>query len=171
MPIETEIELTGPLTVSLSFSSNEIDSYVVARTGRVARNGTFQLLSMGAIRPACRKIDAARSTATEIAIDIDQPRPLTPGEPVPLLFSLTPQPVILKPGEHLRFDIASRTDLLRSDVSRGHAQFDMQVPPYYARNTIHYGPETYLEVWAAHTQALGAKGPADLPANRTTNLL
>jgi len=164
MPIETEMELTGPLTVSLSFSSNEIDSHVVARTGRVARDGTFQLLSMGAIRPACRKIDTARSTATEIAIDIDQPRPLTPGEPVTLLFSLTPQPVVLKPGERLRFDIASRTDLLRSDVSHGHAQFDMQVPPYFARNTIHYGPETYLEMRAARSRA-GTNSRADVPAN------
>jgi predicted acyl esterase len=88
----------------------------------------------------------ARSTATEIAIDIDRPEPLVPGEPVTLRFSLTPQPVVLKPGERLRLDIASRTDLLRSDVSHGHAQFDMQVPPYYSRNTLHYGPNTYIEL-------------------------
>ncbi len=101
---------------------------------------------MGAIRPACRRIDAARCTSTEIAIDIDEPEPLTPGVPATLRFSLTPQPVVLKPGERLRLDIASRTDLLRSDVSHGHAQFDMQVPPYYARNTLHYGPDTFIEV-------------------------
>jgi predicted acyl esterase len=101
---------------------------------------------MGAIRPACRRIDPARSTATEIAIDIDTPEPLVPGTPVTLIFSLTPQPVVLKPGERIRLDIASRTDLLRSDVSHGHAQFDMQVPPYFSRNAIHYGPDTFLEV-------------------------
>jgi len=22
----------------------------------------------------------------------------------------------------------------------------MQVPPYYARNTLHYGPDTYIEL-------------------------
>jgi uncharacterized protein len=22
----------------------------------------------------------------------------------------------------------------------------MQVPPYYSRNTLHYGPETYIEL-------------------------
>ena len=145
LPIEEETELTGPLTLSLSFSCNEIDSYVVARAGIVAADGGYQILSMGAIRPACRRIDAARSTATEIAIDIDTPEPLTPGVPVTLRFSLTPQPVVLKPGEWLRLDIASRTDLLRSDVTHGHAQFDMQVPPYYSRNTLHYGPDTYIE--------------------------
>ncbi|RDJ93764.1 hypothetical protein B4Q13_19670 [Lacticaseibacillus rhamnosus] len=52
------------------------------------------------------------------------PDPLLPGNPVRLLFSLTPQPVVLKSGERLRLDIASRTDLLRSNVSRGYAQCD-----------------------------------------------
>jgi predicted acyl esterase len=151
LPVETEIELTGPVTLSLSFSSNEIDSHVIARTGRVARDGTYEILSMGSIRPACRRIDAARSTTTEIAIDIDAPEPLTPGVPITLRFSLTPQPVVLQPGERLRLDIGSRTDLLRSDVSHGHAQFDMQVPPYYSRNALHYGPDTFLEVRVAHS--------------------
>lgn len=149
MAVDEEMELTGPLTLSMSFSSNEIDSHVVARTGLVSADGTFRILSMGTIRPACRRIDPARSTATEIAIDIDTPEPLVPGLPVTLIFSLTPQPVVLRPGERLRLDIASRTDLLRSDVSHGHAQFDMQVPPYFSRNTIHYGPDSYLEMWAA----------------------
>ncbi|MCX5495808.1 CocE/NonD family hydrolase [Kaistia dalseonensis] len=146
MPIEAEMELTGPVTVSLGFSSNEIDSHVVARMGVVAADGAYRILSMGTIRPACRRIDAARSTATEIAIDIDTPKPLAPGVPVTLRFSLTPQPVVLRSGQRLRLDIASRTDLLRSNVSHGYAQFDMPVPPYFARNTVHYGPDTFIEL-------------------------
>lgn len=160
MPVDEEMELTGPVTLSLCFSSNEIDSHVVARTGRVAVDGTYQILSMGAIRPACRRIDAARSTATEIAIDIDAPEPLLPGIPVTLLFSLTPQPVVLKPGERLVLDIASRTDLLRSDASHGHAQFDMQVPPYFARNTLHYGPDTFIELRRAAAAAELTQSPS-----------
>ncbi len=74
------------------------------------------------------------------------PQPLVPGESVILRFSLTPKPVLLKAGERLRFDVGSRTDLLRSDVSHGHAQFDMQVPPYFSRNTLHYGPDSYVEL-------------------------
>ncbi len=160
MSVDEEIELTGPLTLSLCFSANEIDSHVVARTGVVSRDGAHRILSMGAIRPACRRIDRARSTATEIAIDIDEPVPLVPNTPVRLVFSLTPQPVVLKPGERLRLDVASRTDLLRSDPSHGHAQFDMQVPPYFSRNTIHYGPDTYLEVWTMGVHRGGAGGDA-----------
>ncbi|HSZ57288.1 MAG TPA: CocE/NonD family hydrolase [Tepidisphaeraceae bacterium] len=144
--IDEEIELSGPITASLMFSSNEIDSHVVARLSRVDRAGVRYAMSLGTIRPACRTIDLQRSTATEIAIDIDIPRPLNPGEPVLLKFSLTPQPILMKPSNRLRLDIGSRTDLLRSDQSHGHAQFDMQVPPYFSRNTLHYGPETYVEV-------------------------
>ena len=144
--IEADVEFSGPVTASLSFSSNEIDSQVVARLSRVDRDGICHLLSLGTIRAACRKIDVARSTRTEIVIDIDKPEPLTPGKAVTLKFSLTPQPVVLRSGEKLRLDIGSRTDLLRSNQSHDHAQFDMQVPPYYSRNTIHYGPETYVEL-------------------------
>jgi uncharacterized protein len=95
------------------------------------------------IRPACRRIDTTRSTAIEIVHDIDTPEPLVRGKPVTLRFSLTPHPVVPKVGERLRFDIASRTDLLRGDQSHDHARFDMQVPPYFSRNTVHYGPDTY----------------------------
>jgi uncharacterized protein len=59
---------------------------------------------------------------------------------------------VLKPGERLRFDVASRTDLMRSDVSHGHAQFDMTVPPYYSRNTLHYGADTYIELRRANQE-------------------
>jgi hypothetical protein len=68
---------------------------------RVDKAGVYHLLSLGTIRPACRKIDIKRSTATEIAIDIDVPEPLTPGEPITLKFSLTPQPVLLRAEERL----------------------------------------------------------------------
>src|SRR5690606_16334454 len=144
--ITQEFEFSGPVVASLSFSSNAVDSQVVARLGRVDRDGTYHLLSLGTIRAACRMIDVERSTQTEIAINIDKPEPLTPGEAVTLKFSLTPQPVLLTAGERLRLDIGSRTDLLRSDQSHDHAQFDMQAPPYYYRNTVHYGSETYIEL-------------------------
>ena len=51
--------------------------------------------------------DPGRSTACEIAIDTESPRPLTPGEPVPI---------------------------------------DLPAPPYFSRNTLHYGPDSYVEL-------------------------
>jgi uncharacterized protein len=144
--MKEDVEFSGPITASLKFSSSEIDSHVVARLGRVDKAGVYHALSLGAIRPVLRKVDSKRSTATEIAIDMDVPEPLVPNEPVTLRFSLTPQPVVLRAGERLRFDVASRTDLLLSDQSHGRAQFQMQVPPYFSRNTLHYGAETYVEL-------------------------
>jgi predicted acyl esterase len=144
--IDQDVEFTGPLTLSLSFSCTEIDSHVIARVGRVDARGNYQSLSLGSLRPACRRIDTERSTSSEIAINIDTPEPLVPGQPVELRFSLTPRPALFKRGDRVRLDIASRTDLLRSDVAHGCEQFDMQVPPYFSRNTVHFGETSYLEL-------------------------
>ena len=88
-----------------------------------------------------------RSVACEIAIDTGDPEPLTPGEKVPLVFSLTPGPVRLRPGDKLRFDVASRADLLKSGVSHGYVHFDIPAPPYFSRNTLHDGPGSYIKLW------------------------
>ena len=74
-------ELTGPITLSLRFSCTEIDSHVIARLSRIHADGDRSLLSIGSIRPACRRIDTERSTSSEIAIDIDTPEPLVPRSP------------------------------------------------------------------------------------------
>jgi putative CocE/NonD family hydrolase len=144
--IEEDVQYAGPSTASLSFSCSEIDSHVLARLGRVDNDGNLHQLSMGSIRPALRRRDKERSTACEIALSMDNPEPLEPYKPVTLLFSLSPRPVLLKVGEKLRLDIASRTDLLFSDVAHGYEQFQMVVPPYFSRNTLHYGPDTFIEV-------------------------
>ena len=145
--INEEVQLTGPVTAHLEFSCNEIDSHVVARLCRIAADGTRYILSMGTISPARRQHDPKRSTACEIAIDTGHPEPLRPGEKVSLIFSLTPGPVRLRPGDRLRFDVASRADLLKSDVSHGYVHFDIPVPPYFSRNTLHYGSGSYVELW------------------------
>jgi len=109
-----------------------------AKRRPAARPCGYHLLSMGSIRPACRKIDELRSTLSEVVHDIDTPEPLVPGTPVTLRFSLTTRPAVFKTGERLRLDIGSRTDWVRSDVAHGYEHFDMMVPPYFSRNTVHY---------------------------------
>ncbi len=138
--------LAGPVSLNLSFSSNEIDSHLVARLSRIGPDGRSHLLSLGAMSPARRRRDPARDTACEIVHDTSVREPLVPGEPVDLAFSLTPGPTLLQPGDRLRLDVASRLDLLRSNVSQGYVHFDMPGPPYFARNTLHYGAGTYLTV-------------------------
>jgi hypothetical protein len=65
-----------------------------------------------------------------------------------LRFSLTPGAVLLRAGERLRLDLGSRSDLLRKSVGEGYAQFDLPVPPYLSRNTVHFGGESWIEVTA-----------------------
>jgi hypothetical protein len=101
---------------------------------------------MGAVRPAAHEIDAQRGSTVEIAIDSGHRTPLVPGEQVELRFSLTPGSVTLRRGERLRLDVASRSDLLREGPRDGFAQFDLPVPPYFSRNTLHFGGASWIEV-------------------------
>ncbi|NMO88560.1 CocE/NonD family hydrolase [Actinomycetospora sp. TBRC 11914] len=140
--------LVGAVTARFTFSCNEIDSYVIARLSRIDAAGERHQLGMGAIRPVARTEDGARSTAVEIAVDSGHREPLHPDEPVVLRFSLTPAPVALAPGERLRLDVGSRSDLLRKGPGEGWAQFDLPVPPYLCRNTLHFGGESWIEVTA-----------------------
>lgn len=71
-----------------------------------------------------------------------------------LRFSLTPGPTLLRAGDTLRLDIGSRTDLLRKDPSEGYAQFDLPVPPYLSRNTLHFGGDSWIEVTTCTPTAL-----------------
>ncbi len=146
LAVERETLLAGPVTANLRFSCNEIDSYVIARLSRIDADGRRHHLSMGAIRPAAHTEDTARSTANEIAIDSGRLTPLTPGEPITLRFSLTPAPTRLIPGDRLRLDVASRSDLLRLSPSEGYGHYDLPVPPYLCRNTLHFGGESWIEL-------------------------
>ncbi|MEV8368626.1 CocE/NonD family hydrolase [Microbacterium sp. NPDC064584] len=143
---DRDVRLAGAVTANLRFSCNEIDSFVMARLSRIDAEGDRHHLSMGAIRPAAPTEDAPRSTRNEIAIDSGRRVPLVPGEPVTLRFSLTPGPTHVKPGEKLRLDIASRSDLLRLDPSQGYGHYDLPVPPYLCRNTVHMGNCSWIEV-------------------------
>lgn len=143
---DRQMTLAGPVSLNLAFSSNEIDSHIVARLGRVAKDGSYHLLSLGTMSPVRRRRDPDRDTLCEIVHDTSVREPLVPGVPVNLAFSLTPGPTRLQPGDRLRLDVASRLDLLRSDVSHGYVHFDMPGPPYFARNTLHYGEGTFLIV-------------------------
>jgi predicted acyl esterase len=84
MTFDRGTTLAGPVTVGLSFSCNEIDSHVVAALSRVDAGGTRHLLSMGAVRPAQRRVDPALSTRYEVAVDAGPIEPLVPGTPVEL---------------------------------------------------------------------------------------
>ena len=146
LPCPREAELAGPVTASVRFSCNEIDSHVVAALSRVDREGKAHLLTLGAIRPAQRTVDAALTTAFETVIDAAKVEPLRPGEAVNLRFSLVPTAAHFAEGERLRLTLASRTDLVKGKLADGYVHFDLEVPPYFSRNTVHHGPDSWVEV-------------------------
>ncbi len=121
LSITEDVQMAGAVTARLTFSCNEIDSYVIARLSRIDADGNSHLLSMGALRPATRTEATTRGSAIEIAIDGDRREPLVPGEPVVLRFSLTPGPVLLRAGEMLRLDLGSRA-LRGQELDRGHGR-------------------------------------------------
>jgi hypothetical protein len=65
---------------------------------------------------------------------------------VTLRFSLVPTATRLTSGDRLLFQIASRTDLIRGAIEEGYIHFDLEVPPYFSKNTVHHGAGSYVEI-------------------------
>jgi predicted acyl esterase len=72
--------------------------------------------------------------------------PLTPGEPVVVVLSLTVSANLFRRGHRLLLEVGSRTDLIGATFAEGFVYFDLDAPPYAARNTLHAGEDTYLEI-------------------------
>jgi uncharacterized protein len=53
---------------------------------------------------------------------------------------------LFREGHRLLLELGSRTDLIGSSFSEGFVYFDLDSPPYPARNMIHAGEDTYLEI-------------------------
>ncbi|MCW8471276.1 CocE/NonD family hydrolase [Fluoribacter gormanii] len=142
---EQETTIAGPITLQLKYSCNEIDSYVIARLGKIDCEGNYRLLSMGHLRPATRTLDSS-STRCELAINTSMVTPLQPNIPVLLRFSMTPIASFFKKSERLLLEIASRCDQLYVSMNEGFIVPYTTVPPYYGRNKIYYGSESYIEL-------------------------
>lgn len=145
-PFAEDTEMVGPITLSARLSSTAIDTYLSARLSDLAPDGERRSLSFGYQRAAIRKIDEARSTPTEIVHEGDALEPLTPGEPVTVVLSLTVSANLFRRGHRLLLEIGSRTDLIGSSFAEGFVYFDVDSPPYPARNTLYAGEDSYLEV-------------------------
>jgi putative CocE/NonD family hydrolase len=145
-PFAENTEMVGPITLCVRLSSTAIDTYLTARLSDLDSGGERRSLSFGYQRAAIRKIDEARSTPTEVVHQRDAVEPLTPGEPVKVVLSLTVSANLFREGHRLLLEIGSRTDLIGATFSEGFVYFDVDAPPYPARNTIHAGEDTYLEI-------------------------
>jgi predicted acyl esterase len=145
-PFAEATEVVGPITLSLRLSSTAIDTYLTARLSDLDPDGKRRSLSFGYQRAAIRRVDEARSTPTEIVHQRDVVEPLTPGEPVTLVFSMTVSANLFRKEHRLLLEIGSRTDLIGATFAEGFVYFDLDAPPYPARNRLHAGEDSYLEV-------------------------
>ncbi|WP_392536451.1 CocE/NonD family hydrolase [Legionella sp. 227] len=143
---QQETTIAGPITLQLQYSCNEIDSYVIARLGKIDSEGIYHPLSMGHLRPATRTIDQTSGSRCELAINTSIVTPLEPNIPVLLRFSMTPVAASYKKGERLVLEIASRSDQLYVSMKEGFIVPYTAVPPYFGRNTIHYGADSFIEL-------------------------
>ncbi|MDQ3910956.1 MAG: CocE/NonD family hydrolase [Actinomycetota bacterium] len=145
-PFSEGTEIAGPITLSVRLASTAIDTYLTACLSDLAPGGRRRSLSFGYQRAAIRKIDEARSTPTEVVHEREAVEPLPPGEPVTLVLSLTVSANLFREGHRLLLEIGSRTDLIGATFAEGFVYFDVDAPPYPARNTLHAGEDTYLEI-------------------------
>jgi predicted acyl esterase len=144
-PMTTDVHLAGPAELSIPLRSTAIDTHVQVRVSTVDVDGVARPVSVGWLSSAHRAIDPERSTPTEIAHRVGEPRPLVPGVTETLRFSLTPFAQLLRRGERLRLEIGS--DARRLAPSADFVYFEVAGPPYPARNTItHGGAELRLTV-------------------------
>jgi putative CocE/NonD family hydrolase len=149
LPISADMELVGPARLRLGLSSSEIDTHVVVRLDRIDRDGNRHCLSMGNQRAAARHVMPEYSTKAEVAIDDRRLTPLRPNEPVGLVVNMTPTAAVLHAGDTLELAVASRPALLAVSVKDGFLSYEnYALPPYIARNTMHHGARTTLELTA-----------------------
>src|SRR5262249_57816435 len=99
-------------------------------------------------------------TRSALAHTTRVPQPLRRHDPVLLRFSLTPAAAVIRAGDALELDLASRSDFLNIPARDGFIVPDMAVPPYFARNTIHHGPESVLALTARfYIRSTSWRGP------------
>jgi hypothetical protein len=72
--------------------------------------------------------------------------PLTPWEPVKVLFSPTVGANLFRRRHRFLLEISSRTDLVGAFFAEGFVYFDLDAPPYPPRNRLHAGEDSYLEI-------------------------
>jgi putative CocE/NonD family hydrolase len=129
-PFVEDTEMVGPITLSVRLSSTAIDTYLTARLSDLDSGRERRSLSFGYQRAAIRKIDEARSKPTEVVVhQRDAVEPLTPGEPVTVVLSLTVSVNLFREGHRLLLEIGSRTDLIGATFAEGFVYFDADAPP------------------------------------------
>lgn len=119
-PVDTALELTGPVALRLWISSDNDDLDVLARLEHldvdgepipaIGPQGGPMPMAIGWLRASHRELDPARSEPHRPWHTHERRQPLTLGEPTLLDVEIWPTSITLAPGERLRLELVSDDD-------------------------------------------------------------
>jgi predicted acyl esterase len=165
-PIETSIEITGPIAAKLWISSETADADVFLAlclfgpSGKeitfIGSNDPRVPIGLGWLRASHRKLDPVKSLPYRPWHTHDEERLLKPGEPVELDIEIWPTSVVVPPQYQLALSVRGKDyEVDGKDVALPNAPYPMKgVGPFVhvdpddrpqaifaGRNTLHFSPK------------------------------
>jgi len=133
-PLERDLRVWGPLSLTLYASSSEADTAWFVYVSDILPDGTARQLSRSMLRASFRAVDAAKSKPGQPFHPFDKMDLLEPGKVYEFQVELRPVFYTFKAGHRLRLQIASE-DIQHSNPQRN---IDVQLLPWPAENAVHH---------------------------------
>lgn len=105
-PVDSDLEITGPIALYLHASVDTTDTDFHARILEEAPDGTCQFLCKGALRASHRELDQKRSKLWQPYHPHTDAEPLVPGEAYEFAIELWPTSNVFKRGHRIRLEIS-----------------------------------------------------------------
>jgi putative CocE/NonD family hydrolase len=125
-PLQTDLEVTGPIVLKLFASSTAIDTQFIVKLSdqhpqddaarKAGAQPTFTPVSKGWLKASHREKDPQRSTETRPFYTHANPQPLTPGEIYQFDVEVLPISYVFKKGHHIRLEIVNGDSPLTDGV-------------------------------------------------------
>lgn len=133
-PLEHDLKIWGPLSLTLFASSSEIDTAWHIKVTALSPDGAPRPLSRGVLKASFREVDETLSNPGQPFHPFERMDLLEPGVVYEFQIELRPLFHTLAAGHQLRVEIASE-DIQYSNPQR---QIDVQLLPWPVENTIHH---------------------------------
>jgi putative CocE/NonD family hydrolase len=145
-PLETDVDVTGMISVYLWVSSTAVDTDFTAKLidqyppTTDYPDGYAMILTDSVVRARLRSFTRAGDESRRIYAIRNEP--LTPGRIYPVVVDLVGTSNLFRPGHRIRVDISSSNFPLRdANPNTGEPFADRNSPPMTARNTIYIGAD------------------------------
>lgn len=133
-PLDEELRIWGPLSLTLYASSSQPDTAFHVKVADLASDGKVLLLSRGVLKASFRAVDMTLSSKGQPFHPFERQELLRPGEIYEFQIELRPVFHTLRAGHRLRVDIASE-DIQYSNPQR---QIDVQLLPWPVENKVYH---------------------------------